>query len=150
MRISVGSDHAGLNLKRSLVEELIAQGHLVHDVGTHEAVSCDYPDFAVAVGHEVASHAADLGLLVCGSGLGMAIAANKVPGVRAVTVSDTFSAHASREHNDANVLCLGERVVGAGLARDILDIWLNATFQGGRHAGRVAKINALDHPSSSS
>lgn len=144
MRISVGSDHAGLNLKRALVGALVSQGHEVDDVGTLEAVSCDYPDFAVAVARKVASGEAERGLLVCGSGLGMAIAANKVPGVRAVAVSDTFSAHASREHNDANVLCLGERVVGAGLARDILDIWLAASFEGGRHAGRVAKINALD------
>ncbi len=144
MRIAVGSDHAGLSLKRALIEGLIAQGHEVDDVGTHETTSCDYPDFAVAVARKVSQGAAERGLLVCGSGLGMAIAANKIAGVRAVAVSDTFSAHASREHNDANVLCLGERVVGPGLARDILDIWLNAEFQGGRHAGRVAKINALD------
>lgn len=150
MRISVGSDHAGFNLKRVLVDGLVAQGHEVRDVGTHEAARCDYPDFAVAVAREVASKQADLGVLVCGSGLGMAIAANKVAGVRAVAVSDTFSAHASREHNDANVLCLGERVVGAGLAWDILDTWLRASFEGGRHADRVAKINALDHTPSNS
>lgn len=149
MHVSVGSDHAGLNLKRTLIEALLAAGHTVEDVGTHSAASCDYPDFAVAVARHVAAGAAERGLLVCGSGLGMAIAANKVPGVRAVTVSDTFSAHASREHNDANVLCLGERVVGAGLATDILNVWMRASFEGGRHAGRVAKINALDQESRS-
>ncbi len=144
MRVAVGSDHAGLNLKAALLAALREWGHEVEDLGTHEAKSCDYPDYAVAVARRVASGEAERGLLVCGSGLGMAIAANKVAGVRAVTVSDTFSAHASREHNDANVLCLGERVLGVGLARDILQIWLAAQFEGGRHAGRVAKINALD------
>lgn len=144
MRIAVGSDHAGLSLKANLAEHLRAQGHELMDVGTHESRSCDYPDYAVAVARLVSSGEAERGLLVCGSGLGMAIAANKVAGVRAVTVSDTFSAHASREHNDANVLCLGERVVGPGLARDILDTWMRAEFEGGRHTGRVAKINALD------
>lgn len=144
MRIAVGSDHAGLSLKANLAEHLRAQGHELMDVGTHESRSCDYPDYAVAVARLVSSGEAERGLLVCGSGLGMAIAANKVAGVRAVTVSDTFSAHASREHNDANVLCLGERVVGPGLAKDILDTWMRAEFEGGRHTGRVAKINALD------
>ena len=144
MRVAVGSDHAGLQLKVALVNRLVELGHQVEDVGTHTTASCDYPDFAVAVGQQVADGQADRGLLVCGSGLGMAIAANKVAGVRAVTVSDTFSAHASREHNDANVLCLGERVVGPGLARDILDIWMGASFEGGRHERRVEKIRALD------
>ena len=149
MHLAVGSDHAGLSLKRALVEALVAAGHSVDDVGTHSSASCDYPDFAVAVARKVSSGEVERGLLVCGSGLGMSIAANKVPGVRAVAVSDTFSAHASREHNDANVLCLGGRVVGPGLARDILEVWLRASFEGGRHAGRVAKINALDAGSSS-
>ena len=144
MRFAVGSDHAGLNLKASLVSHLRANGHEVEDLGTHTTASCDYPDFAVAVGRAVAGGSAELGLLVCGTGVGMAITANKVAGVRAAVVSDTFSAHASREHNDANVLCLGERVVGAGLARDILDAWVGASFEGGRHQGRVDKIRALD------
>lgn len=144
MRVAVGSDHAGLTLKTALVEHLRAQGHEVEDVGTHDSRSTDYPDYASAVAQRVADGRAERGLLVCGTGLGMAIAANKVHGVRAVTVSDTFSAHASREHNDANVLCLGERVVGGGLARDILDTWMRASFEGGRHSGRVAKIMALE------
>ena len=144
MRVAVGSDHAGLTLKNALVEHLRAQGHEVDDVGTHDSRSTDYPDYAAQVAQRVAGGRAERGLLVCGTGLGMAIAANKVRGVRAVTVSDTFSAHASREHNDANVLCLGERVVGGGLARDILDTWMRASFEGGRHSGRLAKITALE------
>lgn len=144
MRLAVGSDHAGFHLKRALIARLQEHGHEVDDLGTHDGQACDYPDVAVAVGRKVSTGEAELGLLVCGTGVGMSIAANKVPGVRAAVVSDTFSARASREHNDANVLCLGERVVGPGLARDILDNWLNACFEGGRHLGRVRKIRALD------
>ena len=144
MKLVCGSDHAGLRLKEELKKHLEEKGITVHDVGTHSNESVDYPDFAVQVANEVARHEADLGLLVCGTGIGMAITANKIAGVRAASVSDTFSAHASREHNDANVLCIGERVVGLGLAKDILDAFLGAQFQGGRHTGRVAKINALD------
>jgi ribose 5-phosphate isomerase B len=144
MKIVCGSDHAGLRLKEELKRHLEEKGITVHDVGTHSNDSCDYPDFAVLVARAVAKREGDLGLLVCGTGIGMAITANKIAGVRAASVSDTFSAHASREHNDANVLCIGERVVGLGLAKDILDAFLGAQFQGGRHEGRVAKINALD------
>ena len=144
MRIATGSDHAGLKLKLELVSHLTGLGHEVEDLGTHTESSCDYPDFAAAVGARVAAGDADFGLLVCGTGVGMSIAANKVAGVRAAVVSDTFSAHATRQHNDANVLCLGERVVGGGLARDILDAWLGARFEGGRHQRRVDKITALE------
>ena len=144
MKLVCGSDHAGLRLKEELKKHLEEKGITVHDVGTHSNESVDYPDYATQVARAVANHEADLGLLVCGTGIGMAITANKIAGVRAASVSDTFSAHASREHNDANVLCIGERVVGIGLAKDILDAFLGAQFQGGRHAGRVAKINALD------
>ena len=144
MRLVCGSDHAGLRLKEELKKHLEEKGITVYDVGTHSNESCDYPDYAVQVARAVARHEADFGLLVCGTGIGMAITANKIAGVRAASVSDTFSAHASREHNDANVLCIGERVVGLGLAKDILDAFLGGQFQGGRHVGRVAKINALD------
>jgi ribose 5-phosphate isomerase B len=144
MRIATGSDHAGLGLKAVLAAHLRALGHEVEDLGTHDGASCDYPDFAAAVGRAVVAGRADWGLLVCGTGVGMAIAANKIAGVRAAVVSDTFSARATRRHNDANVLCLGERVVGAGLAQDIVDAWLQGQFEGGRHAGRVAKITALE------
>ncbi|RME24887.1 MAG: ribose 5-phosphate isomerase B [Deltaproteobacteria bacterium] len=143
MRIAAGSDHAGLDLKLLLVEHLRKLGHEVEDLGTHSAESCDYPDYAAAVARAVQAGDADQGLLVCGTGVGMAIAANKLPGVRAAVVSDTFSAHATRQHNDANVLCLGQRVVGPGLALDILDAWLAARFEGGRHQRRVDKIEAL-------
>ena len=144
MKLVCGSDHAGLRLKEELKKHLEEKGITVHDVGTHSNESCDYPDYAVQVARAVANHEADFGLLVCGTGIGMAITANKIAGIRAASVSDPFSAHASREHNDANVLCIGERVVGVGLAKDILDAFLGAQFQGGRHTGRVAKINALD------
>ena len=143
MRIAIGSDHAGFALKQVVASHLNDLGFDVVDLGTPVAERCDYPDFAAAVGREVASGAAALGVLVCGTGVGMSMAANKVPGVRAAVVSDTFSAHATRQHNDCNVLCLGERVVGTGLACDLIDAWLGARFEGGRHADRVAKIDAL-------
>lgn len=142
MKIAVGSDHAGLSLKRFLAEHLRGRGHEVDDLGTHDAASCDYPDFAHAVARAVAEGRAERGLLVCGTGQGMAMAANKVPGVRAAVVSDTFSARMATLHNDARVLCLGERVVGPGLAQACLDAWLDATFEGGRHGRRVDKIEA--------
>lgn len=144
MRVAVASDHAGFRLKQALIAHLEGAGHAVQDLGTHAESSCDYPDFAVAVGRALQEDAADRGLLCCGTGVGMAIAANKLAGVRAAVVSDTFSARASREHNDANVLCLGERVVGLGLAQEILDAWLGASFEGGRHSRRVDKISALE------
>lgn len=144
MRIVAGSDHAGLSLKRQLVEHLRKQGHEVEDLGTHEAASCDYPDFAEKVARAVAAGDARFGLLCCGTGQGMAMAANRVPGVRAAVCADSFSARATRNHNDANVLCLGERVIGAGVAADIVDAFFAADFEGGRHSGRVAKITALE------
>lgn len=140
MKVVVGSDHAGLELKRALSEHLRSKGHELEDVGTDGPASCDYPDFAQAVARLVASGEADRGILVCGTGQGMAIAANKVPGVRAGCVSDTFSARMIAAHNDARVLCLGQRVVGQGLAVEIVEAWLGTTFEGGRHAARVAKI----------
>lgn len=144
MRVIAGSDHAGLRLKERLVERLRARGIDVEDVGTHSSASTDYPDHAERVAREIAAGKGDFGLLVCGTGQGMAMAANRVPGVRAAVVADTFSARATRQHNDANVLCLGERVVGSGLAEDILDVFLSTGFEGGRHAGRVAKITDLE------
>jgi ribose 5-phosphate isomerase B len=143
MRIVIGSDHAGFVLKQAVIAHLNSRGLEVVDLGTPVAERCDYPDYAAAVGREVASGGAELGVLVCGTGVGMSMAANKIAGVRAAVVSDTFSAHATRQHNDCNVLCLGERVVGTGLACDLLDAWLGASFEGGRHADRVAKIDAL-------
>ncbi len=140
MRLAIGSDHAGLALKQKLLEHLANTGHQLQDVGTHSADSTDYPNYAKAVATQVAGGEADLGVLVCGTGQGMAMTANKVAGIRAAVCADTFSAHATREHNDANVLCIGDRVVGAGLAVEILDAFLGAQFEGGRHARRVALI----------
>ncbi len=144
MRIAIGSDHGGLALKTALIARLRVQGHQIDDVGTHDGASCDYPDYAVQVGNAVASGAADFGVLVCGTGQGMAMTANRIPGVRAAVVGDTFTARSTRQHNDANVLCLGERVVGPGLAGDILEAFLGARFEGGRHTGRIAKFTALE------
>lgn len=128
-------------MKRELAAVLEERGLEVHDVGTNEESSCDYPDFAHAVAARVESGEADLGLLVCGTGVGMSIAANRHPRVRAVVCSECFSARMAREHNDANVLCVGQRVVGPGLARDILAAFLDAKFEGGRHQRRVDKID---------
>ncbi len=135
----VGSDHAGLELKRELVGIAAELGYEVRDVGTHTSDSTDYPDYAHQVSSAVAS-GEGLGLLVCGTGLGMSMAANRHPGVRAAVCGDVFSASMTRQHNDANVLCIGSRVVGAGLASEILKAFLNASFEGGRHERRVNKI----------
>lgn len=140
MKIAIGSDHAGLELKAELVGHLREAGHEVVDHGAYDDQSVDYPDFAQRVGKAVAANEVDRGLLVCGTGQGMAITANKIPGVRAAVVSDTFSARMAMAHNDARVLCLGQRVVGPGLALDIVDAWLSTSFEGGRHARRVGKI----------
>lgn len=144
MRLIIGSDHAGLALKKTIVEHLERSAYEVKDVGTHTTDSTDYPDYAAQVAAAVSSGEADLGFLVCGTGQGMAITANKVAGVRAAVCADTFTAHSTREHNDANVLCLGDRVVGSGLACEIVDAFLMAEFQGGRHARRIGKITALE------
>lgn len=145
-RICAGADHAGVHLKDDLVRHLRSQGYDVEDFGTSGTASVDYPDIAVQVARAVADGHARFGLLVCGTGQGMAMTANRVPGVRAAVVLDTFSARATREHNDANVLCLGARVCGPGLAQEILDAWLSTQFAGGRHATRIAKIARLDQP----
>lgn len=144
LRIAVGADHAGVDLKDMLAEHLRGRGVDVVDLGTHGHERVDYPDFGAAVGRAVAGGEVDLGVCVCGSGIGIAIAANKVRGVRAATVHDQTSARLAREHNDANVICLGQRLIGEEVARDAVDAWLDAAFQGGRHAGRVAKLCGLD------
>jgi ribose 5-phosphate isomerase B len=144
MRLAIGADHAGVDLKDSLGRMLVADGHEVDDLGTHGPDSVDYPEFAAAVAAAVADDEADLGVLVCGTGLGVAIAANKVAGVRAVTCSETFSARMARAHNDANVLTLGARVVGVGLAEDVVRAFIATPFEGGRHARRVDMMMALE------
>jgi len=139
-RITVGADHAGWRLKDTLVAAARAAGWVVTDLGTSSDDSVDYPDFGLDVGRAVAAGDADLGVLVCGTGIGIAMAANRVPGVRAAVVHDDFTAHYSRAHNDANVLCLGARVVGEGVAQAALATFLGTPFAGGRHERRVAKL----------
>jgi ribose 5-phosphate isomerase B len=144
MKIAIGADHAGFELKEKLRQHLAANGVEVDDRGTGSLDSVDYPDFARAVGEEVAARRATFGLLVCGSGIGMAIAANKVPGVRAANVSSAEAARLSREHNDANVLTLGARLLDEATASEILDSWLATNFAGGRHQKRVDKIAEME------
>ena len=142
-RIAVGSDHAGFHLKQRLAEELRGLGHEVLDLGTYSTDRVDYPDFGEAVGRAVVVGEADAGVCVCGSGMGIAMAANEVAGVRAATVHDALSAGLARQHNDANVICMGERLIAEEAAVEALRAWLDAEFEGGRHEGRVAKLGAI-------
>lgn len=144
MKIAIGSDHGGYELKTKVVRHLRELGHEVEDYGTHSLDSVDYPDFALPVAKAVAAGQCERGVLICGTGIGVCIAANKVRGIRAALCSDTYSARMSRQHNDANILCMGGRVLGEGLALDIVDTWLNAAFEGGRHARRVDKIHRIE------
>jgi ribose 5-phosphate isomerase B len=144
MKIAIGADHAGYELKEKLKQRLAQQGVQVVDEGTVSNESVDYPDFARKVGEDVAGKKADLGLLVCGSGVGMAIAANKVPGVRAANVSNVEEAGLSREHNDANVLSIGARFLDEAKAMTIVDKFLATPFAGGRHQRRVDKITEIE------
>lgn len=143
MKIAIASDHAGFGLKQSLVEHIGALEHQVIDLGPASADRVDYPDFAAKVAHLIQAGEADFGVLVCGSGIGMSMAANRHAGVRAVLAVNTTQARLSRAHNDANVVCLGERLTGVVLAQDIVEAFLKAGFEGGRHQGRVEKIDTL-------
>ena len=145
--VALGADHAGFLLKETLKAWLVGRGHTVLDFGTHSTDSVDYPDYAAVVGAAVGDGSAACGVLVCGSGIGMAIAANKVSGVRAAQCSDAESARLSRRHNDANVLAIGARTTGARVATSVLETWLATPFEGGRHAARVDKVAALDRRS---
>ena len=144
MKIIIGSDHGGIHLKEVLKQHLAERGIEVHDAGTYTEESCDYPDIALQVCRAVTAGDGDRGVLVCGTGIGMSMAANKVKGIRAALCGDVFSAIMSREHNDANVICLGERVLGPGLAVCIMDAWLDTEFAGGRHARRVNKTMMIE------
>lgn len=137
MRVALAADHGGLELKNSIRSWLEKAGYSVEDFGVHTGESVDYPDYAKIVAEKVASGEFDRGILVCGTGIGMSIAANKVPGIRAALVHDVFSARATREHNDSNILCIGQRVVGEGHALAIVEAWLRTEFSGGRHSRRV-------------
>lgn len=143
-KITIGSDHAGYSLKLKVIEHLKECGWEVIDVGTNSTESCDYPVFADAVCKKIQSGVTKLGILVCGTGIGMSMAANKHRGIRAAACSDTFSAKFTRMHNDANILCFGERVVGAGLACELVDAFLNAEFEGGKHQRRVDLITKAE------
>lgn len=141
MKIAIANDHGGVTLKNTIVTMLEDQGHKVINLGTDEESSVDYPDYAFRVSQHILNGEADLGILVCGTGIGMSMAANRMNGIRAAVVTDVFSAKATKEHNDANVLCLGARVTGEGLALMIVGTWITASFQGGRHQQRIDKLN---------
>ncbi len=136
-RIIIGCDHGGLNLKNKVVEHLKEICYEVEDVGTYTTESVDYPIYAKKVAHAVADGKYEKGIIICGTGIGVSIVANKVKGIRASLCGDTFSAKATRQHNNSNILCMGERVIGAGLALDIVDIWLTTEYEGGRHQKRI-------------
>ena len=140
LKVAIGSDHGGFRYKEQIIEYLKSRNIPYFDVGTHTPEACDYPIIARKVAELVISGQANRGILVCGTGIGMSIAANKVKGIRAALCGDTYSARVSRAHNNANVLCLGERVIGQNLALDIVDIWLKSGFEGGRHKRRVDLI----------
>ena len=144
MEIALACDHGGLSLKREIAVYLREKGVSYEDFGVFSEEAADYPDLALAVAEAVKEGRFRRGILICGTGIGMAIAANKLPGVRAALCHDTFSAKACREHNDANILTMGQRVIGPGLALDIVEVWLQTEFLGGRHARRVAKIGAIE------
>jgi len=144
MKLAIGSDHGGFRLKEAIKTYLLDHDYEVTDFGTESEDSCDYPDFALPVAEAVAKGEYDRGILICGTGIGIGIVANKVKGVRAALCHDTFSAEACRNHNDANILTMGERIVGEGLALKIVETFLNSDFEGGRHQRRVDKIKALE------
>ena len=143
--IAIASDHAGFNLKQEVKKHLDELGVAYKDYGTYENKSCNYPDYAEALCRGIQAGDSDLGILVCGTGVGMSMAANKIKGIRAACVSDCFSAEATRAHNDANIVCFGQRVVGEGLAFKIVDTFLDTPFEGGRHQIRIDMVNDLDN-----
>ncbi|EIJ80304.1 ribose-5-phosphate isomerase [Bacillus methanolicus PB1] len=140
MKVAIASDHGGVNIRQEIINLLEEMGIEYEDYGCECTTSVDYPDYALPVAEKVAKGEFDRGILICGTGIGMSIAANKVKGIRCALVHDVFSAKATREHNDSNILAMGERVIGPGLAREIAKTWLTTEFQGGRHANRIEKI----------
>ena len=144
MKVTVGSDHGGVNLKECVKKVLQAMDIEVRDVGTEGTTAVDYPDIAELVCADVVTGASDRGIVICGTGIGISIAANKIHGIRAALCTDTYMARMSRAHNDANVLSLGERVTGQGLAEEIVRIWVTTDFEGARHVRRVTKIMSLE------
>lgn len=144
MKVAIGSDHAGVELRKEIIAMIEELGMEVEDVGCECTTSVDYPDYAIPVAEKVANGQADRGILICGTGIGMSIAANKVKGIRCALVHDLFSAKATRQHNDSNVLAMGERVIGPGLALEIAKVWLTTEYEGGRHGRRVGKISQYE------
>lgn len=145
MKVAVASDHGGMNIRREIID-LLNEMNIEHDdLGCECETSVDYPDYALPVAKKVALGEYDRGILICGTGIGMSIAANKVKGIRCALVHDMFSAKATREHNNSNILAMGERVIGPGLAREIARVWLQTEFEGGRHENRVKKIHAAEN-----
>lgn len=144
-KIILGADHGGYELKNTVKAHLLSLGYEVTDVGTDSAQSCDYPIFASRLCKKIQSGEAELGILVCGTGIGMSMAANKHRGIRAACCSDTFSARLTRLHNNANILCIGARVVGAGLAIDLVEAFINAEFEGDRHIKRLSLIEDIEN-----
>ena len=145
MKIALGSDHGGYALKCDIIQLLEKLGHEYKDFGCYSTESCDYPDFGEAAARAVASGEYDRGIVICTTGIGISIAANKVAGIRCAHCTDPLSAEMTRRHNDANALCMGGRVVGAGLACQLVDIFLNTEFEGGRHQRRIDKLTALEN-----
>lgn len=144
MKIAIACDHGGFRLKNVLIENMKAQGVEVVDFGTYSEESCDYPDYASKAAKAVANGECDRGVVVCGTGIGVSITANKVKGIRCALCHDVFSAKATRAHNDANMIAMGQRVIGEGLAVEILNAWLHTEFEGGRHIKRIEKMKALE------
>ena len=144
-KIVIGCDHGGLELKNQIITHLGKRGIEVCDVGTYTSESCAYPDYAIALCKKIQNCEGELGILVCGTGIGMSIAANKHKGIRAACCSDTFSARMTRMHNNANVLCLGGRVVGMGLACDMVDLFIDTEYEGGRHDARLSAIAEIEN-----
>ena len=143
MKFYIATDHAGVDLKDYTVALLKEKGHEVIDLGPFNKERVDYPDYAVKVAQSVLADTASQGILICGSGIGMSMAANRFHGIRAALCHDAYTAQVARQHNDANILCFGERIIGHGVAESIIDSWLTSSFEGGRHCGRVEKIESI-------
>ncbi|TYS46963.1 ribose 5-phosphate isomerase B [Bacillus infantis] len=144
MKVAIASDHGGVNIREEMKHLMEEMGIEYEDFGCECGVSVDYPDYALPVAQKVAAGEFDKGILICGTGIGMSISANKVKGIRCALVHDVFSAKATRQHNDSNILAMGERVIGSGLAREIAKTWLETEFEGGRHANRIGKIKTYE------
>jgi ribose 5-phosphate isomerase B len=143
-KIAIASDHGGFDLKESIIAHLLNTGWEVDDLGPHSGDSVDYPDFGIKLAEEVAEKKVERGIVICGTGIGMSIVVNRYPGIRGTLCSDVFTAKLCREHNDSNILVMGGRVIGKGLAAEIVNTWLNTPFEGGRHQRRLDKINQID------